>query len=69
MLFYKSKAIPSPLAIFGVISAVLYALGPALDMMIVDLPEAFKIFVVPLILFELILGVYLIFWGLKKEIA
>ena len=67
MLFYKSKAIPSPLAIFGVISAVLYALGSALPML--GLPEAIKNLGYPLILFELILGVYLTFWGLKKEIA
>ena len=37
MLFYKSKAIPSGLAIFGVIGAVLYALGSAL-IMVVDIP-------------------------------
>ena len=67
MLFYKSKAIPSPLAIFGVISAVLYALGSALPML--GLPEAIKTLGYPLILFELILGVYLTFWGLKNQIA
>jgi hypothetical protein len=69
MLFYKSKAIPSSLAIFGVIGAVLYVLFPALSM-ILDLPAAFEILLgLPLIIFELILGVYLIFRGLKKEIA
>ena len=67
MLFYKSKAIPSPLALLGVIGAVLYALGSALPM--IGLPEALRDLGYPLILFELILGVYLTFWGLKKEIA
>lgn len=67
LLFYKSKAIPSSLAIFGVISAALYGLGSALPM--IDLPEEIKIIGYPLILFELMLGVYLTFWGLKKEIA
>jgi len=68
MLFYKSKAIPSALAIFGVIGAVLYALGPALPM-IVDLPAAFEILLFPLLIFELMIGFYLIFWGLKEEIS
>ena len=67
MLFYKSKAIPTWLAILGVVGAVLYALGSALPML--GLPEAVKNLALPLILFELILGVYLTFWGLKKEIA
>ncbi len=67
MLFYKSKAIPSPLALLGVIGAVLYALGYALPM--IGLPEAIRNLAYPLILFELILGVYLTFWGLRKEIA
>ncbi len=68
MLFYKSKAIPSPLALLGVIGAVLYALGPALPM-IMDLPAAFEMLLFPLLIFELIIGFYLTFWGLKKEIA
>ena len=69
MLFYKSKAIPSLLALFGVIGAALYALGPALAM-VVDLPEAFgMVLLAPMLLFELIIGVHLTFWGLKKEIA
>ena len=56
MLFLKSKAIPSPLALLGVIAAILYALGPALSM-IVDLPAAFEMLLtVPLIIFELLLG-------------
>jgi len=66
-LFYKSKAIPTWLAIFGVICAVLYALGSALPML--GLPEAVKNLALPLLLFELILGVYLIFWPLKEELA
>jgi hypothetical protein len=67
MLFYKSKAIPSPLALLGVIGAVLYALGAALPM--IGLPEALRDLGYPLLLFELLLGVYLTFWGLKKEMA
>ena len=67
MLFYKSKAIPTWLALFGVIGAVLYALGFALPM--IGLPEAIKNLAYPMMLFELLLGVYLTFWGLKKEIA
>ena len=67
MLFYKSKAIPTWLALFGVIGAVLYALGFALPM--IGLSDVIKILAFPLLLFEVILGVYLIFWGLKKEIA
>lgn len=68
LLFYKSRAIPAPLAIFGIIGAVLYALGRALPM-IVDLPAAFEMLLFPLLIFELIVGFYLIFWGLKKELA
>ena len=68
LLFYKSQAIPSSLAIFGVIGAVLYTLSPTLPM-IIDLPAEFALIEFPLLLFELILGFYLIFWGLKKEIA
>ena len=68
MLFYKSKAIPSALAILGVIGAVLYALGPALRM-IVDLPAAAEVLLFPLLIFELVIGFYLIFRGLNKEIA
>ncbi len=67
MLFYKSKTIPSLLALLGVIGAVLYGLGYALPMM--GLPEALKNLALPLMLFEILLGVYLTFWGLKKEIA
>jgi hypothetical protein len=68
-LFYKSKAIPPLLALLGVIGAVLYALAPALSM-IVDLPEAIRVIVLlPMILFELIIGVYLIFWPLKQELG
>ena len=67
MLFYKSKAIPAWLALLGVIFAVLYALGYALPM--IGLPEAIKFLGFPLLLFELILGVYLIFWPLKQELA
>ena len=67
VLFYKSKAIPTWLALFGVIGAVLYTLGFALPM--IGLSEAIKNLAFPLLLFEVILGVYLIFWGLKKEIS
>ncbi len=65
VLFFKGKMIPSSLALFGVLSAALYALGAALPML--GLAEAFKMLTLPLILFELSLGVYLTFWGIKES--
>jgi hypothetical protein len=68
-LFYKGKAIPVVLAIYGLISTALYALGSVLAL-IIDLPES-AIFglMLPLVIFELLLGFYLAFFGMKEEIA
>jgi hypothetical protein len=64
-LFYKSKAIPAILAIYGLISTALYALGSILAL-IVDLPESANLgLMLPLVLFELALGFYLAFFGMK----
>lgn len=67
-LFYKSKAIPVSLAIFGLFGTALYTLGsvPALFM---DLPEGALGLMLPLVLFELLLGFYLAFFGMKKEVS
>lgn len=67
ILFYKSKAIPSILAILGLIGAAVITISTVLSV-IIDLPAAVaKNAVAPILLFEIILGFYLIFWGLKKE--
>lgn len=68
-LFYKSKAIPVILAIFGLISTALYTLG-SVTALLIDLPESAKLgMMLPLVLFELSLGFYLAFFGMKKEIS
>ena len=67
-LFYSSRVIPSWLALLGIVGAVLYALGRALPM-VVALPAAIEILLFPLLIFELILGFYLVIWGLKHTSA
>ena len=68
-LFYKSKGIPGALAIFGLISAALYALGSVTALMI-DLPEFAKMgMMLPMVLFELMLGFYLAIFGMKEKAA
>jgi hypothetical protein len=68
-LFYKGKLIPVVLAIYGLISTVLYALGSFLALFI-NLPEyANMVMMFPLVLFELLLGFYLAIFGMKEEIA
>jgi len=64
-LFFKSKAIPTILAIYGLISTALYALGSLLAL-IIDLPESANMgLMLPLVLFELGLGFYLAIFGMK----
>ncbi len=66
-LFYKSKAIPVVLAIYGLISTALYTLGSVLALFI-DLPVSANLgLMLPLVLFELLLGFYLAFFGMKSE--
>lgn len=66
-LFYKGKLIPSLLAIFGLISTVLYTLGSVLAL-VIDLPEsANMVMMLPLVLFELLLGFYLAIFGMKEK--
>jgi xanthosine utilization system XapX-like protein len=68
-LFYKSKAIPGALAIFGLISTGLYTLG-SVAALVINLPESAKMgMLLPLVLFELMLGFYLAIFGMKKEIS
>jgi len=68
-LFYKSKGIPSALAIFGLVSAALYALGSVTALMI-DLPEFAKMgMMLPMVLFEFMLGIYLAIFGMKEKAA
>lgn len=64
-LFYKGKLIPSLLAIFGLISTVLYTVG-SLAALVVDLPESVNmVMMLPLVGFELMLGFYLAIFGMK----
>jgi xanthosine utilization system XapX-like protein len=66
-LFYRSKGIPGALAIFGLISAALYALGSVAALMI-DLPEIAKMgMMLPMVLFELTLGFYLAIFGMQEK--
>jgi hypothetical protein len=68
-LFYKSRGIPTALAIFGFISAVLYTLGSIAALMI-DLPETANMgMMLPMVLFELTLGFYLAIFGMKEKAA
>jgi len=66
-LFYKGKAIPVALAVYGLISTALYTLGSVLAL-IIDLPESANFgMLLPLVLFELLLGFYLAIFGIKNE--
>jgi xanthosine utilization system XapX-like protein len=68
-LFYKSKRVPGALAIFGFISAVLYTLG-SVAALIIDLPEFANMgMMLPMVLFELLLGFYLAIFGMKGKTA
>jgi hypothetical protein len=66
-LFYKGKLIPAILAIFGLIATALYTLG-SVAALIINLPENANMgMMLPLVAFELLLGFYLAFFGIKKE--
>ena len=68
-LFYKSRAIPVILAIFGLIATGLYTLG-SVAALFIDLPESAKMgMMFPLVLFELLLGFYLAIFGMKEKTA
>lgn len=67
-LFYKSRAIPASLAIFGLIATALYTLASVLPLFI-DLPDSALGLMLPLVLFELLLGFYLSVYGMKEETA
>jgi hypothetical protein len=68
-LFYKSKAIPRILAVFGLISTGLYALG-SVAALLIDLPEGLiQGMLLPLVLFELSLGFYLAIFGTREGTA
>lgn len=68
-LFYKGKLIPAILAIFGLIATALYVLG-SVAALIIDLPESANMgMMLPLVVFELLLGFYLAFFGVKKGTA
>jgi hypothetical protein len=64
-LFYKGKAIPASLAIFGLIATALYTLASVLPLF-VDLPDSALVLMLPLVLFELALGFYLTIYGIKE---
>jgi len=67
VLFYKSKAIPFSLAVFGLIGTALITTGTVLSI-VIDLPAAIVLGAgLPIVLFEYILGFYLIFFGMKKR--
>jgi xanthosine utilization system XapX-like protein len=68
-LFYKSKGIPGALAIFGFVSAVLYTLG-SVAALLIDLPEIANMgMMLPMVLFELMLGFYLAIFGMKEKVT
>jgi hypothetical protein len=68
-LFYKSKAIPAALAIFGLASTALYTLGSVLAL-VIDLPEGADMgMMLPLVLFELALGFYLALFGVREQVS
>jgi len=67
-LFYKGKAIPVMLAIFGLIATALYIVASVLPLF-VDLPDSALGLMLPLVLFELLLGFYLAVFGMKEETA
>lgn len=65
-LFYKSKGIPRILAVYGLISTGLYGLG-SVAALVIDLPEGLvQGLLLPLVLFELLLGFYLAIFGMKE---
>lgn len=65
-LFFKGKLIPGNLAMYGLISTVLYAVG-SIVALIIEVPETTNIvMMIPLVLFELSLGFYLVFFNLKE---
>lgn len=66
-LFYKSKAIPAALAIFGLISTGLFTLTFLLAL-IIDLPLT-ELIGLPMLLFELLLGFYLAIFGMKQGVS
>ncbi len=58
--------VPVILAIYGLISTALYTLGSVL-ILIIDLPEIANFgLMLPLVIFELLLGFYLAFFGMKE---
>lgn len=66
-LFYRSRAIPAGLAVYGLISTALYTVGSILPLFI-DLPEGTDLgLMLPLVAFELALGFYLALFGIKNE--
>lgn len=68
-LFYKGRLIPQSLAIYGLIATGLYALG-SVAALLVELPEMARMgLMFPLVLFELLVGFYLAFFGVKGEVA
>ena len=69
VLFYKSKAIPVSLAVFGLIGTGLITISAVLSL-VVDLPRTVVDgAAVPIIVFEYVLGFYLIFRGMEKRSA
>jgi hypothetical protein len=67
--FYRGKLIPAGLAIFGIVAAGLYAMD-ALVALVVDFPETVMLGIaLPLVLFKLILGIYLMFFGVRERSA
>jgi hypothetical protein len=65
-LFYKGKLIPVVLAIFGLIATALYTLSSVLALF-TDLPESALGLMLPLVVFELLLGFYLAIFGMKEQ--
>jgi hypothetical protein len=64
-LFFKGRLIPRILAVYGLISTALYALGSILALFY-DLSEPSKmVLMFPLVVFEISLGFYLTFFHLK----
>ena len=67
ILFYRSKAIPFWLAILGLLGASLVTVQTVLSL-IIDLPQSiYWAAWGPIMLFELIIGFYLIFRGKRQE--
>jgi len=65
-LFYRSRGIPRILAVYGLISTGLYGLG-SVAALLIDLPQGLvQGMLLPLVLFELLLGFYLAIFGMKE---